>query len=633
MADKLIVSGARGESFADVARRVGEIGNIAVHDTATDANVLDLMAQASIDAVQPSVDAAQGYAQDAEAHADAAGTYYAGVLAEVGDLDVDAILPLQAVDRTVLAAFTGMTSGRQAWLGEPGRQGVFKWSVANHAADVTADLWQGIYVAPAAAPTGASGAWVRQLGNNPVSPEMFGAVSNGVGDDAPGILSALNHPMTTKVQLRTATYMTGANILVPANKSIAGEGVGATIVKRLPYPISGPGPGAAVFRWADEAHNVSISDLTIDGNRAGQGGTSAYRCHGIEMRGLNFNIERVDIENCTGYATVAYGSASPCSGTIRHVRAWNSNVCFEQIGDTTGGITIIDCRAYSAPRDGGAAVSFGCESFLHQYSAASNITVIRFYAEGETTLAGFLPVIAGVPGDVKDITLIDCQFHMTGEGAPIAAIGVDGYKIKRLRLIGSTFSSPNRASGPAIQFTDCEDVEAIGCRFEGRYGGVYLTAGSTAEFTACNVLAVNDDPAGGPYGIYSDAPAGAVRFNGGSITAIGSVPVAYVGPVVVSSATPTTPTQSSSLPEPRSGTGDSGGGIGAGAGWLVSVEGFDATGYALSFRVWGVAEGGAYTDEVSVGAVTKTVSGFSTTVTNETAVGQVLHVEWIAVPL
>jgi hypothetical protein len=349
-------------------------------------------------------------------------------------------------------------------------------------------------------------------------------------------------------------------------------------------------------------------------------------------RDLNFNIERLDIENCTGYATVAYGSASPCSGTIRHVRAWNSNVCFEQLGDTSGGITLIDCKAYSAPRDGGAAVSFGCEAFLHLYSAASNITVIRFWAEGDTSLAGFLPVIAGVPGDVEDITLIDCQFHMTGEGAAISAISADGYNIKRLRLIGSTFSAPNRASGPAIQFTDCEDVEAIGCRFVGKAGGVYLTVGSTAEFTACNVLAVSDDPEGGPYGIYSDASEGAVRVNGGSITATGSVPVAYVGPVVVSSATDTTPTQSSAAPGPRAGTANSGGGIAAGNSFVVPVEGFDATGYAVVFRVWGGGENGANPKAVSVGTVTKTDSGFSATVFNDASAGQVLHVEWIAVP-
>lgn len=56
MADRLEVSGARGASFAEVARRVGSIAGIAVPPTASDAQVLDLLSSSLAEVV-----AAAGY--------------------------------------------------------------------------------------------------------------------------------------------------------------------------------------------------------------------------------------------------------------------------------------------------------------------------------------------------------------------------------------------------------------------------------------------------------------------------------------------------------------------------------------------------------------------------------------------
>src|SRR5262249_8118483 len=77
---------------------------------------------------------------------------------------------------------------------EAGREGLFVWDVGNHAARVSADSAQGIYVAPASDPTGASGAWVRKF-SGPIDIRWFGAVADctaiGVGtDNAPAINAA-----------------------------------------------------------------------------------------------------------------------------------------------------------------------------------------------------------------------------------------------------------------------------------------------------------------------------------------------------------------------------------------------------------------------------------------------------------
>lgn len=88
--------------------------------------------------------------------------------------------------RTAMAALDTSTY-TVAYLMEAGRRGWFQWSSASLSTQVTSDPLQGIYVPPASAPSGASGAWVRQLVNDTYTPEMFGAVADGVTDDSAAI--------------------------------------------------------------------------------------------------------------------------------------------------------------------------------------------------------------------------------------------------------------------------------------------------------------------------------------------------------------------------------------------------------------------------------------------------------------
>jgi hypothetical protein len=76
-----------------------------------------------------------------------------------------------------LAATAIPAAAAYAVVTDPLRGGIFAWSALNLSAFVTADIGQAIYVAPASAPTGVSGAWVRQY-TGPVNFSWFG----GVGD-------------------------------------------------------------------------------------------------------------------------------------------------------------------------------------------------------------------------------------------------------------------------------------------------------------------------------------------------------------------------------------------------------------------------------------------------------------------
>ena len=89
-------------------------------------------------------------------------------------------------DRTALAALAAV-DGDAAYLAEDGREGHFTfYSVASFnarfgstptlVAAVAADTLQGVYIAPASASTGASGAWVRD--SDWLNPRMFGGATN-----------------------------------------------------------------------------------------------------------------------------------------------------------------------------------------------------------------------------------------------------------------------------------------------------------------------------------------------------------------------------------------------------------------------------------------------------------------------
>lgn len=74
----------------------------------------------------------------------------------------------------LLAGISAPVNGQIAYLTQKGREGWFQFSTADHSANVTADTYQGIYVAPSSATTGASGAWVRFVFNGVYHASWFG---------------------------------------------------------------------------------------------------------------------------------------------------------------------------------------------------------------------------------------------------------------------------------------------------------------------------------------------------------------------------------------------------------------------------------------------------------------------------
>jgi hypothetical protein len=109
----------------------------------------------------------------------------ADLVGTAGGGTVQELLQFTSVS-TILALSTSGT-GRDIYLNLAKRKGVFNFSSADLSAQVTLDPLQGIYVAPSADATGASGAWVRDY--TELHAEYFGA--GEALNDTPAFLAML----------------------------------------------------------------------------------------------------------------------------------------------------------------------------------------------------------------------------------------------------------------------------------------------------------------------------------------------------------------------------------------------------------------------------------------------------------
>lgn len=152
-----------------------------------------------------------------------------------------------------LAAIDG-SSGQQSNLSNGGRTGVFRFNSSDLSSAVSDDPLQGVYIAPSSDPTGSSGAWVRQYGQNAtMRPELnagwFGAKGDGAENDGPSIQAALEYGESFtgptdqinysgfSLYLPTGIYMTESPIIVRRRGlKLRGDGRSTAIYPSLNFP-------------------------------------------------------------------------------------------------------------------------------------------------------------------------------------------------------------------------------------------------------------------------------------------------------------------------------------------------------------------------------------------------------------
>ena len=273
---------------------------------------------------------------------------------------------IEAATREILAN-TAPDRG-PALLTETGRGGLFAWVPADLSSYVSADTAGGIYIPPASAPSGASGAWVRQFGG-PVNPLWFGVVegdaggANGAANSAAlaamwavlavrGVVYNANHRGLDPVRFGPGIYEFASTIDI-ADGQLIFEGANAGgyrhTITELKFPAgvtgirvqgnntsgaSGPSDGSHYGGFGS-----AIRNLAIRGGYAGAGVEGEY--HGIQLRGRAL-IENVFIEGFEGDGIHAEASAG--SGTIEG-NVNNTRIIGARIEECRNGIYITGADA------------------------------------------------------------------------------------------------------------------------------------------------------------------------------------------------------------------------------------------------------------------------------------------------
>lgn len=189
------------------------------------------------------------------------------------------------------AALASAATGAPWYLAESGREGIFVFDSSNLSASVTADPAQGVYIAKAGDPTGASGAWVRRH-FGAVNVDWFGAKGDGATNDTAAIqagINALSALYLADGRPRTLAYSPGKTyvvrgVILKPGVNHVGTG-GATLLKTPAGAIT----DETVLKWwrifdmstsgdfdtaASVAHRIRIEGLIFDGNLANMNWTN-----------------------------------------------------------------------------------------------------------------------------------------------------------------------------------------------------------------------------------------------------------------------------------------------------------------------------------------------------------------------
>lgn len=231
----------------------------------------------------------------------------------------------------------------RAYLADSRRAGSFLFDASDLSAKVAADSGQGIYVAPASAPTGASGAWARQI-NGPVDPRWFGIVEgagNGAANSAAlaGMFAALRSravnaatnyqgqdavrfppglfEFAATIELTEGSYiLEGSDTGYPSGRgTVLKFPAGVTGIRVQRYNTSGLVTDGTTHRGGDGA---IIRNLALRGAFT----TAEAEAHGIHLR-ARAQIENVYIEEFEGdgiYCNVTAGAGGEIEGNANSAR-------------------------------------------------------------------------------------------------------------------------------------------------------------------------------------------------------------------------------------------------------------------------------------------------------------------------
>ena len=132
----------------------------------------------------------------------------------------------------------------------------------------------------------------------------FGAIGDGTADDTAAFLAAAAAVPASGacIYVPSGTFMVGSAVLLKANTHLRGNGPQATTIKMK----NGSNVAGLIGNAVNGASFISVSDLTVDGNKANNGaGTS----QGINMVQVSqVTLRNVEVANVNGHGVTISGN-------------------------------------------------------------------------------------------------------------------------------------------------------------------------------------------------------------------------------------------------------------------------------------------------------------------------------------
>jgi hypothetical protein len=149
------------------------------------------------------------------------GTVKAAILASVPS-STGATGLTAVTTRGGMAAITTPAANSAVLLMEGDRAGIFVFRAGDQSGKVSIDPQQGLYVAPAAATSGTSGAWERRTDKAGVNVRWFGATGDGVTNDSAAFVAAIAYLKAIAANAISSFYKASQSLFIPAGHYFMG---------------------------------------------------------------------------------------------------------------------------------------------------------------------------------------------------------------------------------------------------------------------------------------------------------------------------------------------------------------------------------------------------------------------------
>ncbi|WP_422074076.1 hypothetical protein [Tranquillimonas rosea] len=216
---------------------------------------------------------------------------------ESGSYGLKLLFGLDAVpDLAALAAIPALYDGQVARVVDQRLFGHFKWRSGNVSAQVSADPFAGLWVPPAWAPSGASGAWQRMVEKGAYDAEWW------LPDTMPTDADA---NMNSAIGLITDPY---ATFLMPRREVLISDMI--SLSKGLTYEGAGmacpvDGQGGNFYCFGVTANNARLNNISA-GNVTGtlnSGEPGGFRLQKFDD-GAERTLENISVRDCHAYEAV-----------------------------------------------------------------------------------------------------------------------------------------------------------------------------------------------------------------------------------------------------------------------------------------------------------------------------------------